>query len=226
MSIAERPYAGMILPDSQEMDPTPYLDAARHVLMRLDRGFLPRDTDSMVTGRELGIRVTPEEESDFGPRMLLEVVTCMGGTPEEAQDEEAAQLLSDTVLRALDHSQADILEWYSPDVLLDIDDFVRLRSYVSPRRSLPQHMQDAPDVDHIANDARSRLAAPEVNIDEIPAAAKRTRKYPKRPVRRLTAQQPAASVPEAPAKPRGGLRSLMGSFSFLSRGQSHEAATG
>lgn len=129
------PYAGLILPDAQDLSPTPYLESAARVLARLfpqdDRGA-PTECDGMrVFGDHIGIAVIPEEQSDYGPRVRLEVVTADGRPPDET---DAARLLSDTVYEALEHSSADILEWYSPEVLIDREDFVRLRKFVSPRR--------------------------------------------------------------------------------------------
>ena len=135
MSSAEYPYAGLILPDAADLDPAPYVESAARVLARLDPapGATPHRSAhaNKVFGRRYGINVIAEEQSDYGPRVVLEVITADG---EPLDDEKAARILSDTVLTALDHSSADILEWYSPDVLLDRDDFIRLRSYVSPRR--------------------------------------------------------------------------------------------
>ncbi|WP_323772027.1 hypothetical protein [Antarctobacter sp.] len=140
------PYAGLILPDAQDMSPDPYLDTAAHVLVRID----PREDPEAATqrngtrvfGRHLGISVIAEEQSDYGPRVVLEVVTADGTPPDET---DAARLLSDTVRDALDHSSADILEWYSPDVLIDREDFIRLRKFVSPRRigQIDANIEDA-----------------------------------------------------------------------------------
>ncbi|WP_299932880.1 hypothetical protein [uncultured Pelagimonas sp.] len=145
MYATEYPYAGLILPDAQDLDPRPYLNAARRVLAKLDPhpngGSRLNDTADTVRGGFFGLRVTPQEDSDYGPRMVLEVVTSEG-TPTE--DEAAAQILSDTVLSALKDSPADIIEWYSPDVLLDAEDFVRLRSYVSPKRGRVNPTQPTP----------------------------------------------------------------------------------
>lgn len=148
MYATEYPYAGLILPDAQDLDPRPYLNAARRVLAKLDPhpngGSRLNDTADTVRGGFFGLRVTPQEDSDYGPRMVLEVVTSEG-TPTE--DEAAAQILSDTVLSALKDSPADIIEWYSPDVLLDAEDFVRLRSYVSPKRGRVNPTQPTPPVE-------------------------------------------------------------------------------
>ncbi len=129
------PYAGLILPDVQDLEPAAYLKSAAAVLARLDPRPAPNTPTlqhgGRVMGQTLGIAVIPEEQSDFGPRVVLEVVTENGMPPD---DDAAARLLSDTVAAALDHSSADILEWYAPDVLIDREDFLRLRGLVSPRR--------------------------------------------------------------------------------------------
>jgi hypothetical protein len=135
MSASEYPYAGLVLPEHKDLDPLPYLASAARVLARLDP--IPeihpstRARGNKVFGQRYGIAVMPEEESDYGPKVVIELVTVDGELPD---DERAARILSDAVLEMLSHSSADILEWYSPDVLLDRDDFIRLRSYVSPRR--------------------------------------------------------------------------------------------
>lgn len=129
------PYAGLILPDAQDLDPGPYLDSAARILTeqdpRLDMAGPVKRADARVMGAHLGICVVPEEQSDYGPRVVLEVVTEDGSPPDDTQ---AAKLLSDTVREALKHSSADILEWYAPDILIDREDFLRLKGYVSPRR--------------------------------------------------------------------------------------------
>lgn len=145
MSLVEYPYAGLILPDATHLDPEPYLTSAEQVLNRIDPvpgGRAHRSAHgNKVFGRRFGIIVVSEEDSDYGPRVIIEAVTADGDVPE---DERAARLLSDVVLACLEHSDADILEWYSPDVLLDREDFIRLRSYVSPKRlvDMDEDMED------------------------------------------------------------------------------------
>ncbi|WP_421904486.1 hypothetical protein [Mameliella sp.] len=131
----EHPYAGMILPDTRDLHPGPYLDSAAKVLARLDprpdAKAPTRRKPGLVMGQHLGIAVLPEEQSDYGPKVVLKVVTADGTPPDET---DAARLLSDTVRAALNHSSADILEWFSPETLIDREDFIRLRNFVSPRR--------------------------------------------------------------------------------------------
>ncbi|SMX50364.1 hypothetical protein [Maliponia aquimaris] len=142
----DHPYAGLILPDVRDLSPEPYLASAARVLARLDprpeRGAPTQVQDSRVMGRTMGIAVIPEEQSDYGPRVVLEVVTDTDSPPDEG---EAARLLSDTVREALNHSSADILEWYRPDVLIDREDFIRLRNFVSPAKiaEMDSRIEDA-----------------------------------------------------------------------------------
>ncbi len=173
MNRVDYPYAGLILPDTQDLDPTPYLDTAAAVLARLDRdgGQGVTRGSHAVFGATLGVQVISEEDSDYGPRVLIEIITRDGELPGEDMDDAASALLSETVLRCLDHSSADILEWYAPDVLLDRDDFIRLRSYVSPRRArlskpatedatvTQDLLSDYEANDHVAQGIRGRLFA-------------------------------------------------------------------
>ncbi|MFW2545028.1 hypothetical protein ACN2XU_20545 [Primorskyibacter sp. 2E107] len=145
MSIQEYAYAGLILPDERGLSIAPYLDSCQQVLARLDPrpvGVPKRSAKRQaVLGHYFGLRVTAEADSDYGPRILIEVITRDGAAPDE---ETAARLLSDTVLASLEHSHADMIEWFSPDTLLDTADFVRLRNYTSPQRArrAPTHEQD------------------------------------------------------------------------------------
>lgn len=169
MNATEYPYAGLILPDARDLDPRPYLQAARRVLARLDPhpkgGSRLSETANMVSGGVFGLRVTAQEYSDYGPRMVLEVVT-KDGTPTE--DEAAAQILSDTVLFALKISSADIIEWYSPGVLLDAEDFIRLRSYVSPKRAATSLGTDRLQTVQLGATDRVDQAAPFMLEDALP----------------------------------------------------------
>ncbi|ETA53810.1 hypothetical protein [Ponticoccus alexandrii] len=176
MITIEHPYAGLILPDASDLDPVPYLKAAARCLARHEAGSRPRidSGKSEVIGRDFGIVVTPQEDSDYGPRVLIEVIATNGSPPE---DEMAARILSDTVLLALKTSEADILEWYAPDVLIDREDFIRLRSYVSPRRarSAPEPAEDA----GLPDSLRAMLAPDPVPADDQvrPAATDRLAQY-------------------------------------------------
>jgi hypothetical protein len=164
MNRAEFPYAGLILPDAQHLDATRYLNDAAAVLLDLDptaKG-VPYVSDNGTTlfGGRFGVSVEAQEDSDYGPRILIKVLSADGELPD---DEEAAQILSDTVLAALKWSNADIIEWYAPDVLLSSEDFIRLRSYVSPRRKANQ----APEADGEGPQVAPRLHsfAPPDNLE-------------------------------------------------------------
>ncbi|MFW2587606.1 hypothetical protein [Sagittula sp. SSi028] len=199
MNIVEYPYAGLILPDSSQLDPGPYLDSAAAVLDRLDHipGAVPHRPahGSKVFGRRFGIIAIPEEDSDYGPRMLLEIVNTDGSIP---TDERVATILSDVVLACLDHSDADILEWYAPDVLLDREDFVRLRSYVSPRR-MPD-LDPAIEDQLFENDALTASLAETLYPDVEEPAAPVEEDRPK--VTDRLAKYRITYEPEAPEKRR------------------------
>lgn len=135
MSLTEYPYAGLILPDERGLAVGPYLDTCQQVLARLDPrpvGVPKRSPKrNAVLGNRYGLRVRADATGDYGPRIIIDILTRDGGpVPEQF----GAKLLSDTVLAALEHSPADTIEWYSPDTLLDAEDFIQLRSYVTPRR--------------------------------------------------------------------------------------------
>lgn len=134
MQLSQAPYAGLILPEAGAFDPELYLQAAESALLAHDpgeTGIRRLTRKATVLGRDYGIRISHDEDSDYGPKVTLTIVTRAGVTPCE---DKAARLLSDAVLVALNTSPADIVEWCAPDVLLDSEDFLRLRNYVSPQR--------------------------------------------------------------------------------------------
>ena len=129
------PYAGMIVPDTDFLDVAPYLDAAEIALLKhdpSDTGVRRLNRKASVLGRSYAVKLEAEENGELGPKMILRIVTRDGV---ELSEEKAARILSDAVLHALEDSPCDVIEWFSPDVLLDSADFIRLRSYVSPQRS-------------------------------------------------------------------------------------------
>ena len=195
------PYAGLILPDATGLDPVPFLQVAEQVLHRLDPvdGGSPNVSRAQgsVMGGSFGLHVCPEEDSEFGPRVVLEVTTRDGEVP---TDETAAKILSDTVLASLDFSDADIIEWYAPDTLIDRDDFIRLRSYVSPRRADVANAVLFPDEEaaeqsaelktedqHLAMDLRHVLTESGEDAQNNESLGVRITTFPKR----VKAQDPA-----------------------------------
>ncbi|WP_136442299.1 hypothetical protein [Pacificoceanicola onchidii] len=162
MSLNEYPYAGLILPDERGLSVAPYLDTCQQVLARLDPrpvGVPKRSAKRQaVLGNHYGLRVRAEPQGAYGPRILIDVLT-RDGAP--ASEEIASKLLSDAVLAALDHSPADTIEWYAPDTLLDAEDFIRLRSYVSPQRARAPKDADT-------QDAEIRHAVEDVMLDTDP----------------------------------------------------------
>ncbi len=194
MDTQEKPYAGLILPDEEGLDLKPYFDAARRVLRRLDPierlGTRSSCSKRIVRGERYGIRFTPETDSDYGPRMNLEVIARGGKI---ADEEFAARLLSDLVLETLDHCDADVIEWYAPEVLIDRDDFIRLRRYVSPRRSA-----EFGDVDELSRSGQfneALCAMDRTDVDDA-AAPPDPERQPNRLVAALRSRFSGASAGE------------------------------
>ncbi|WP_417720484.1 hypothetical protein [Salipiger sp.] len=135
MLTGEYPYAGLILPDADFVETGPYLDAAEEVLLRLDCASQQRPRRSRkraaVMGDRYGLLVVPQPDCAAGPRIAICAIARGGGVP---RGEDVARILSDVVLDILQFSPAESVEWCSPDVHISAADFIRLRSYVSPRR--------------------------------------------------------------------------------------------
>ncbi len=135
MTVNPKPYAGLVLPDVSDLEVIPYLETASRCLAELepwsDRAPRISERKSAVFGDKYAIKIRVEEDSIYGPRVVM---TAIARNPERDTEEVLAKLLSDTVLASLAHSSCDIIEWDSPDVLIGRDDFIRLRSYVSPLR--------------------------------------------------------------------------------------------
>ena len=135
MASEAHPYAGLILPVSADPDPALYLDAVAEVLARLDGASgapvrRSRRRPALMADR-YGIALMVEDRPRQGPRLLLRVITREGGLPDE---ELASRLLSDVVLATVQLGPAEQIEWFSPATLITPEEFIRLRSYVSPRR--------------------------------------------------------------------------------------------
>lgn len=218
MACQDYPYAGLILPDARDLDPGPYLAAAEIALARHDpvpdgRPHRP-DAGNFVPGHAFGVTVLPEEQSDFGPRVLIEVTAADGGPPDD--DETASAILSDTVLLALEKSSADILEWYAPDMLIDRADFLRLRACVAPRRG-DTAAPDTPDTSRFQDTdavAHSLMACEEIAAglrrslypDDTPEPVRPKAKAPRRARPRLRLprkdrRSPAADNPVPAGEP-------------------------
>ncbi len=126
-----KPYAGLVLPDATDMRVSPYFASAKAVLAEID-GQEPRfipECDLLI-GATFGVQIELDEYSDYGPKIVLEVLSS---TDEDPEIEAASVLLSSLVERCLEHSPADIIEWQSHDVLIATDDFLRLRG-LAPRQ--------------------------------------------------------------------------------------------
>ncbi|WP_425101250.1 hypothetical protein [Tropicibacter sp. S64] len=168
MSHHEYPYAGLILPDERGLAIGPYLDTCQQVLARLDPRpvGVPKRSEKRqaVLGNHYGLRVRPEADGLYGPRVVIDIITRDGSpVPEEV----GAKLLSDTVLAALEHSPADTIEWYSPDTLLDAEDFIRLRNYTTPRRRAMTPEDEDAATRHAVEEALSEAALYDVEDDPV-----------------------------------------------------------
>ncbi|MDA7424738.1 hypothetical protein [Thalassococcus lentus] len=149
MTVDQIPYAGLVLPDMTDLELNDYLVSAARCLAELEpwseRPPRISERKSAVFGDNYGIKMRAEEDGIYGPRIVM---TAIARNPDEDSEEILAKLLSDTVLAVLEHSSCDIIEWYSPDVLIGREDFIRLRSYVSPLRN----NQLQPDAQYISQD--------------------------------------------------------------------------
>lgn len=135
MASGDHPYAGLILPVAAELDPAPYLEAVAEVLARLDCASgapvrQSRKRPALMADR-YGIALAFEERPQQGATLVLRLIARDGGPLDE---ELASRLLSDVVLATVRLGPAEQIEWFSPETLISPEEFIRLRSYVSPRR--------------------------------------------------------------------------------------------
>lgn len=135
MQTGEYPYAGLILSDPGEIDTGPYLNAAAGALSRNDggSGMAPRRSRkrAAVMGDRYGLVIQPQPAHSGGARLAVCALARGGGMP---GGEEVARILSDAVLDMLKLAPVEAVEWCAPGVLIEPAEFIRLRSYVSPRR--------------------------------------------------------------------------------------------
>ncbi|MCR8550258.1 hypothetical protein M4578_20750 [Salipiger sp. P9] len=135
MDAPDYPYAGLILPDHAAFDIRKCLAAAAGVLARLDgaSGQPVRRSKKRpaVMADRFGIAVRPPRAEDTRPRATLRLISRDGAQPE---GEQAAHILAQIVLSVLERCPADQIEWFSSDSVIEAEDFIRLHSYVSPRR--------------------------------------------------------------------------------------------
>ena len=123
MHVDELIYAGLILPDARDMDSWPYLSETARVLEQIeqDPDQITLDDDrGLVIGPRMGLVITPQEDSDFGPRILLQVVPRSDAAP---STREQRDFLATCLREMLDWSPADIVEWGAPTNLIDAEDF-------------------------------------------------------------------------------------------------------
>ncbi|MCT4553503.1 MAG: hypothetical protein N4A53_02345 [Pelagimonas sp.] len=117
-------YAGLILPDIRQMDPAPYLQEVAQACTQLDtpgKGGVQVDhRRGEVRSAHLVLRIRAEENSPFGPRILIRVLARPGQTPDFRR---ACAVLRRAVTLALHWSHADIIEWGDPSYLVDATAF-------------------------------------------------------------------------------------------------------
>ncbi|HBM62158.1 MAG TPA: hypothetical protein DD444_23580 [Citreicella sp.] len=135
MASGDHPYAGLILPLSADLDPAPYLEAVAEVLARLDAASgapvrRSRKRPALMADR-YGIALAFEDRPQQGATLVLRLIARDGAPLDE---ELASRLLSDVVLATVRLGPAEQIEWFSPETLISPEEFIRLRSYVSPRR--------------------------------------------------------------------------------------------
>jgi hypothetical protein len=123
MHVDELIYAGLILPDARDMDSWPYLSETARVMAQIGQDqdqITVDDAHGLVMGPRMGLVITPQEDSDFGPRILLQVVPRSDSPSTAAQQRD---FLAICLREMLDWSPADIVEWGAATNLIDAEDF-------------------------------------------------------------------------------------------------------
>ncbi|MFZ5964661.1 hypothetical protein ACOXXX_17070 [Thalassococcus sp. BH17M4-6] len=146
MPRAPSSYAALILPDACGLDVDPYLVAAHEAITARDiaPGSEARVLHSIaqVSGDTIRLTIATDEDGSDGPRVVITATACPNA---RFSEERAARILSDTVMAALEFSDADLIEWFTPDTVLEAEEFVDICSYVSPRRT---HEAEPEDLDY------------------------------------------------------------------------------
>ncbi len=127
-------YAALILPHTRGADVKTCLAAATRVLAaqdaRDDGAPFQLPHRQAVHGARHAVRVLLEENSDVGPRLVIEVADRRG-----EDTEAAAAILSAITVETLRDCPADLIEWGAPGAYIECDEFITLSTYVSPRRA-------------------------------------------------------------------------------------------
>lgn len=129
-------YAALVLPDAGPCALDPYVTTATTVISELDPmadgGASVAPNLNTVMGARFGAHVWFDSEGDYGPRVVFDLMVRDGV---DLPMDDAAQILADIVLDALDFSDADIVEWFAADTLYDREDFQNLRVYAAPEKA-------------------------------------------------------------------------------------------
>ncbi|GGG59265.1 hypothetical protein GCM10011415_01350 [Salipiger pallidus] len=132
MALPTYPYAGLHLGQNGDINLLACLTAAAEVLRRLD-GYSGRPLQTSrkrpaLMGDRVGLVLRPGSASsgmdDSGVRKLeIRVISREAGP---AEDDLVTSLLAETVLTLMDEVEVDIVEWLSPDCMIEADEFVDL----------------------------------------------------------------------------------------------------
>lgn len=143
MSRPVHAYAALLMPDSGDLDPGQFLRLARDVLAIRDCPAkqappLVSTRRRRTAGETLDLAVRVQDDHPGGSQRIVIEARPFHGAP--YLEEHGAQVLSDFILAAFEMCDAPLVEWDSPDVVLNRSEFIELRRYVSPRRaSAPTH---------------------------------------------------------------------------------------
>ncbi|MDU8913616.1 hypothetical protein [Aestuariicoccus sp. MJ-SS9] len=143
--------ASLLMPQLPDDAVVTFLACARATLKAMDctSGTGPRSSKSrgLSKGDSLRVQVTLADDDALGPKVMF---TLSPAEPRAGADpERAVKVLGDIVLRSLAVCKADHVVWLDNDTVLERDEFVELRTYVSPRRTAtgPRRHADPVEID-------------------------------------------------------------------------------
>lgn len=123
--------ASLLLPDIPDGLAVDLLDAMAASLTEAQAHPVLSEADALtLCAGSLRGHLTLDLDHDLGPR-----VTVTLGDTDTPPDEALVSILGGMILAALERCEADHVIWLGEDVLLERDEFIELRTYVSPRRS-------------------------------------------------------------------------------------------
>ncbi|MBN9886635.1 hypothetical protein [Salipiger abyssi] len=169
MNVPDQPYAGLILPASTGFDIQKALGAAAAALKRLDtasgRPILRSNKRSAIMADRFGIDISAHDESSSARHVAIRLIARQRG---RLEGELVATILAQTVLAILEYCRVDRIEWFSPDTVIGSEDFIRLHTYVSPRR---KRLAPLEDEEEFALSESVRKAMAQQGIEPAPVTA-------------------------------------------------------